>query len=222
MPDIDTTVSRIVDAEAWNTRVRLIQQIPEDYGRALLPDVYSRLAQKLYVPQLAPDFAYIHWPERFELSEVETPYEQAYAGTDGNILEDEVERILAEAGIPFTRAGSTNQDEIVDRFNISVRPAPDFVIYDRHGSLRGMLECKLINNGGTARDKAGQWTLLRAEADQLGGPPVFAALAGLGWTRTKDALGPVIRDCDGRVFTLTTLSEMRTVDPLPAIAAQLI
>jgi hypothetical protein len=364
MPDIDITVARIVDAEAWNARVRLIQQIPQDYGLALLPDVYSQLAQELYVPQLAPDFAYIHWAERFELSAVEAPYEQAYARTEGftkvtsadlqrclrtypattrifrlilaytpgelaaativvaaelgadavpenqihimeagrqgkpnsvrvlaetfvrgvagdlfppppfegqrskqdrpdltdrwetvrryaiegvplpvylhqryyggafaqlsnstsrkrgNILEDEVERILAEAQIPFLRTGHTEQGEIIKRFNLSVRPAPDFVIYDSHGSLRGMVECKAISDGGTARDKAPRWTLLRAEADRLGGPPVFAVLGGLGWTRTKDALGPVIRECDGRVFTLVTLRDMLTVDPLPAIAAQ--
>jgi hypothetical protein len=364
MPDIDTTVDRIVDAEAWNTRVRLIQQIPQDYGLALLPDVYSQLAQELYVPQLAPDFAYIHRAERFALSAVEAPYEQAYVGTEGftkvtsadlqrclrtypattrifrlilaytpselaastmvvaaelgadavpanqiqimesgrqgkpnsvsvlaetfvrgvagdlfppppfedqqskqdrpdladrwetirwyanggvpypvylhqryyggafaqvsnstsrkrgDILEEEVERILTETRIPFLRTGHTDQGEIINRFNLSVRPAPDFVIYDSHGSLRGMIECKAINDGGTARDKAPRWTLLRGEADKLGGPPVFAVLGGLGWTRTRDALGPVIRDCDGRVFTLTTLRDMLTVDPLPAIAAQ--
>jgi hypothetical protein len=364
MPDIDATVSQIVEAEAWNTRVRLIQQIPEEYGRARLPDVYAKLAQKLYVPELAPDFAYIHWRERLELAAVQVPYEQAYAVTEGftnvtpddllhclhfypsttrifrlilaytmselaaaatlvaaelgvdpvaenqilimeegrrgkarsetilaetfargvagnlfppppfpdqrskqdrpdladgwetirqyaregvplpvylhqryyggafaqvsnstssargNILEDEVVRTLTEARIPFLRTGQTDQGEIARRFNLTVHPAPDFVIYDSHGSLRGMLECKAINNGGTARDKASRFGILRTEADRLGGPPVFAVLGGLGWARTKDALGPVVRDCDGRVFTLTTLPGMLTVDPLPSIAAQ--
>jgi hypothetical protein len=364
MPDIGATVSQIIDAEGWNVRVRLIQQIPEEYGRARLPDVYGQLAQELYVPALAPDFAYVHWRDRFELAAVKEPYDLAYAATDGftnvasddllrcirqypattrtfrlvlgftpnelaaatkivaaelgteavsknqierledgikgrgnaanilavtvsrgiagnlfpkppfpdqrtkqdrpdlangwatirqlaqdgvplymylhqrhyggafsqllnstssqrgNILEDEVERALIQAGVPFIRTGSSNQGEITDRFSLSVRPAPDFVFHDARDSLRGMLECKATNDGGTARDKASRFRSLRTEADRLGGPPVFAVVSGLGWARTKDALGPVIRDCDGRVFTLTTLPDMLTVDPLPSIAVQ--
>lgn len=32
--------------------------------------------------------------------------------------------------------------------------------------------------------------------------PLFAVLSGLGRTRTADALGPVVRDTDGRAFTI--------------------
>ena len=46
----------------------------------------------------------------------------------------------------------------------------------------------------------------------------FAVLGGLGWTRTSDALGPVVRDTDGRVFTIPTLREIVTVQPLSSIA----
>ena len=42
-------------------------------------------------------------------------------------------------------------------------------------------------------------------------------LGGLGWTRVNDTLGPVIRDCDGRVFTLTNLPEMVDVAPFPTL-----
>jgi len=361
MPEIAATVSAIIDAEAWNARVRLVQQIPEEYGRAHLAAVYSRLAKELYVSQLAPTFAYVHWRDTFELPSVEVPYSQAYAATQGftritrddissclreypstirifrlilgftpselaaatkvpavdldakavtsdrikrmedgsevpsesatvlaetitrgvardlfpapfegqrskqdrpdlandwetireyardgvplaiylhqrhyggafrqlldstsrnrgDILEDEVESLLTSAGVPYIRTGGSNQSEIADRFNLTVRPTPDFVFFDAGDSLRGILECKAANDGGTARDKSDRFRSLRAEADRLGGPPVFAVLGGLGWTRTKDALGPVVRECDGRVFTLATLPEMLTVDPLPSIA----
>ena len=57
----------------------------------------------------------------------------------------------------------------------------------------------------------------RAESTRFGGVPVFAVLAGLGWQRTGDALGPVIQATDGRTFTLSTLDEMLTVQPLPAL-----
>lgn len=51
----------------------------------------------------------------------------------------------------------------------------------------------------------------------MGGIPVFAVLGGVGWRRTGDALGPVVRDTDGRVFTLETLNEMLGVEPLPSL-----
>jgi hypothetical protein len=82
-----------------------------------------------------------------------------------------------------------------------------------------MLEAKAANDGGTARDKAARFAALSQEARRLGGVPLFALLSGLGWTRTQDALGPVVARCDGRVFTLATLPEMLTVDPFPDLAA---
>ena len=60
-----------------------------------------------------------------------------------------------------------------------------------------------------------------AEASRLGGIPVFAMLGGVGWRRANDALGPVVRDTDGRVFTLATLPEMLTVEPMPGLCGRL-
>lgn len=96
---------------------------------------------------------------------------------------------------------------------VTVLPAPDFVVFDDTDTLRAMLECKGANDGGTARDKALRFERLRDEAIRLGGIPLLGVLRGLGWTRVNDTLGPVVRDCDGRVFTLSTLPEMLTVTP---------
>ena len=98
-----------------------------------------------------------------------------------------------------------------------MRPAPDFVIYDETDTVRAILECKGANDGGTARDKAARFRSLRTEAARLGGVPVLAVISGLGWTRVMDALGPVVRDTDGRVFTLRTLPQMLTVAPFPQL-----
>ena len=80
-----------------------------------------------------------------------------------------------------------------------------------------MLECKGTNNGGTARDKALRFNRLRDESVRLGGVPLIAVLSGIGWTRINDALGPVVRDTDGRVFTLSTLNSMLEVAPFPSL-----
>lgn len=137
----------------------------------------------------------------------------------GDSLEDAFATELDFYQIPYLRTGAHNQAEIRSRFNITIQPAPDFVFHDRSGVLRAMLEAKLTNDGGTARDKAGRFASLRWECQRLGGVPLFALVDGLGWARAADALGPVIRDCDGRVFTRATMTDMFDVEPFPLLAA---
>lgn len=98
-----------------------------------------------------------------------------------------------------------------------VAPAPDFVVYDENETLRAMLECKGANDGGTARDKALRFARLKQESVRLNGVPLLAVLGGIGWARVNDTLGPVVRDTDGRVFTLANLGDMLTVAPFPAL-----
>lgn len=133
----------------------------------------------------------------------------------GDIIEDAVEQLFIDNKIPYLRTGGHDQAEIAARFEILVQPAPDFVVFDDSGTLRALLECKLVNDGGTARDKALRFERLRTEAVRLGGVPLLAVLSGMGWTRVNDTLGPVVRDTDGRVFTLSTLPDMLLVSPFP-------
>ncbi|MGH4008269.1 MAG: hypothetical protein ACRDTH_08975 [Pseudonocardiaceae bacterium] len=135
----------------------------------------------------------------------------------GNLIEDAVETLFKENGVLHVRTGSHNQSEIATRFEVQVAPAPDFVVYDKSDALRAMLECKGTNNGGTARDKALRFERLRDESVRLGGVPLLAVLGGIGWARVNDTLGPVVRDTDGRVFTVSTLHEMLTVSPFPSL-----
>jgi hypothetical protein len=147
----------------------------------------------------------------------------ATSGRRGDMLEDAVEALFTANRISFVRTGTggDNQAEIVRRFEIRVTPAPDFVVFDPiDGSLKALLECKGTNNGGTARDKAPRFASLRAEAIRLGGIPLIAALAGMGWARINDALGPVVRDTEGRVFTPSTLASMMDVQPFPSLRTQ--
>ncbi len=136
----------------------------------------------------------------------------------GDLIEDAVEALFQANRIPFIRTGSHNQAEIAKRFEVKVTPAPDFVVFDTaDDSLRAMLECKGTNNGGTARDKALRFARLREESTRLNGVPLMAVLGGIGWARINDALGPVVRDCEGRVFTLATLNHMLEVQPFPSL-----
>jgi len=361
MPTVDETVRRIIDATSWDQRVAQIRLVSQNHGTAQFQEIYARVAREAYVPHLAPDFAYVHSVEFYELPAFRSAYRVAadatagftdvseasiasaveddprcllafrtilgltgkefaqstqlvaqplgipavspgkvdamerngtavtadqamlvartvmqvmdgslfgdppgdlhrkqekydtangwetvrslaqdgvpydaflhqrhYGGAfrqlldatstpRGNLLEDAVEELFVENGVPYIRTGSHNQADIAKRFEITVQPAPDFVVFDDSGALRGMLECKLVNDGGTARDKALRFERLRAEAIRLGGVPLLAVLAGLGWSRVNDTLGPVIRDTEGRVFTLATLPEMLNVAPFPTL-----
>ena len=136
----------------------------------------------------------------------------------GEDLETPVAAALTAAGISFVRSGSSGADKaIVSRlFDITLNLVPDFVVH-RAGALRAFIEAKNINDGGTARDKAARFRAYRAEGQRLGGIPVFAVLDGAGWRRTKDALGPVVEACDGRVFTAANIGEMLTVEPFPQL-----
>ncbi|MBO3102208.1 hypothetical protein [Cellulomonas fengjieae] len=362
MPTVDETVRRIVEADSWDQRVAQIRLVSQNHGTGQHQAIYAQVAREFYVPHLAPDFAYIHSADFYDLPAFQAAYTAAAAATGdftdvteatlaaaiesnprtllafrtilglvgkefaqstqlvgeplgikaispgkvdamerngtalnseqamlvaqtilrvmdgtlfgdppgelhrkqekfdtqggwetveslarggvpyaaflhqrhyggafrqvldatstrrGNLLEDAVEDLFIEHGIPHIRTGSHNQAEIANRFELSVQPAPDFVVYDESDTLRGMLECKLVNDGGTARDKALRFERLRAESVRLGGVPLLAVLAGLGWGRVNDTLGPVVRDTDGRVFTLATLPDMMNVAPFPGLA----
>lgn len=140
----------------------------------------------------------------------------AVSSQRGDLIENAVEALFVRADVFFIRTGSHNQSDIERRFEITVTPAPDFVVFDPfEGALKAMLECKGANDGGTARDKALRFRTLKAESIRLGGVPLFAVLGGIGWSRINDALGPVVRDTDGRVFTLSTLETMLEVAPFP-------
>jgi hypothetical protein len=359
-PRITAKVEDIWAAETWDRRISLIRQIPEEFGRGQHQDVYAAIAHAVYVAELAPDFAYVHWRDEYELSAIERAYSKAltltqrftetdadgleaaiivepetlrifrlflgfttqefaasstiiaselgskplsnglvksmeagrpvrgmaakiaaavldramrgelfpptpgdvrskitkpdttdgwqtvrkYAaenvpfpvflhqrhyggafrqlldatsGKRGDLLEAAVEELFNARGIRFMRTGPNTKAQIANKFGLTVLPAPDFVVHDEAGSLKAILECKQANDGGTARDKAARFASLRAEGVRLGGIPVFAVLAGLGWRRTGDTLGPVVRDTDGRVFTVKTLEAMMTVEPFPGL-----
>jgi hypothetical protein len=361
MPTANETIERILEAPGWNQRVAQIRLIPQHHGTGEHSKIFAEIARVLYVPSLAPDFAYIHtapfYEEQYFLDAYETArratadftcvsecelakvladapqtllvfrtilgltkeefahsttlagepagmksltsakvdsmersgsstnqaqakvaartlrmvmdgtlfgeppagllskqakpdtehgwasvrqfatkgvpfglflHQRHYGGAfrqildatstrRGDLIEDAVEDLFKKQRIPFIRTGAHNQAEIAARFEVQVTPAPDFVVFDATGSLKAILECKGTNNGGTARDKALRFERLRDESIRLGGIPLMAILGGMGWTRVNDALGPVVRDTEGRVFTLSTLHSMLEVSPFPSL-----
>lgn len=361
MATVQDTIDLIVGAATWDERVSRMRQIPARHGTNEHAGIHAQVAKLLYVPHLAPDFAYIHSDQFYELPHFEQAYAKAAAATNnftdvdaahlqaairadpmvllplrvitgltkggfaastalvaaqlglaplsankvdsmerrgtktgdkqarvaaetvsqimagtlfgappgtlkskqdkpdtvggwptaqafatagvpyavflhqrhyggafrqvldatserrGNLIEDAVEALFVANKVPYIRTGSHNQAEIASRFELTVIPAPDFVVFDTTDTVRAMLECKGANDGGTARDKALRFERLRDESGRLGGLPLIGVLGGLGWNRVNDTLGPVVRDCDGRVFSVSNVHEMLTVNPFPTL-----
>jgi hypothetical protein len=73
---VDAVVAGIATASA-NARVALIRKIPEEFGKAQHQAVYAAVAKAVYASELAPDFAYVHWRDEYELKPIERAYEKA-------------------------------------------------------------------------------------------------------------------------------------------------
>jgi len=54
------TIAYIADASSWDERVTRLRQVPQRHGTNEHPTIYAEVARQVYVPHLAPDFAYVH------------------------------------------------------------------------------------------------------------------------------------------------------------------
>lgn len=80
---IEDVASAIDAAETVDARVALIRRIPEQFGIASHKSIYAEIARRVYVPFLAPDFAYVHWREDYELPAFQASYDRAFDLTEG-------------------------------------------------------------------------------------------------------------------------------------------
>lgn len=124
----------------------------------------------------------------------------AYSEKKGDLLEAAVEKLLIDHGIPYHR---TEKFEEIP----GIKPAPDFVIPSK-SNYEIVIEAKLAEDGGTARDKAARVKNLKAECDQKG-YTLIAVIDGKGFlTRTNDTISSIIDDTEGRTFSLANLKDM--------------
>jgi hypothetical protein len=79
---VEDTVAAVIFADTWDKRVNEIRQVPQIHGKNVQPTVYAEIARELYVPYLAPDFAFIHDAPFYDEEHFDTVYAAAVAGTD--------------------------------------------------------------------------------------------------------------------------------------------
>ena len=82
MATIEQTVDFIVAASTWDERVARIRQIPQRHGTDEHAAIDAEVSRLLYVPHLAPDFAYAPILDFYELPHFQTAYDKLVAATD--------------------------------------------------------------------------------------------------------------------------------------------
>ncbi|WP_237166336.1 hypothetical protein [Mycolicibacterium hippocampi] len=81
-------------ADSWDRRVNEVRLIPQRHGKTDQPAVYAALARELYVPYLAPDFAFIHDAPFYDEEHFDSVYAAAEEATKG-FTDVEVETLAA-------------------------------------------------------------------------------------------------------------------------------
>src|SRR5438128_6987750 len=83
MPTIEDTIKLVVEAKTWDERVSRIRQIPGRHGTDEHAAIHAAIAKVLYVPHLAPDFAYVHSAPFYEFPHFQLAYDKAVLTTAG-------------------------------------------------------------------------------------------------------------------------------------------
>ncbi|MDH4081164.1 MAG: hypothetical protein OEU68_15265 [Nitrospira sp.] len=116
----------------------------------------------------------------------------------GEVVEASIKDVLTKAKVSFRE---TKRAEKITGFD----QAPDFIIPDEF-SPAAIIEAKLTNDDGTARDKVARVQRLRTLRDQASRDyDVIACIAGRGFKVRREDMRRLLQATEGKVFTLTTM-----------------
>ena len=132
--------------------------------------------------------------------------QNAYSEVKGdNLLEQPIADLFDEHHIPYYRSGSgaSGAAQTADAFGLS--PGPDFVLPEESPTV--IIESKVAEDGGTARDKAARIKSASHAAKDRGLLPC-AVVDGKGWSERPNALVEVVIATEGRTYSLSTLPHL--------------
>ena len=141
--------------------------------------------------------------------------QDAYSEVKGDkLLEQPIADLFDANGVSYYRSGTgaTGATETERKFGLS--PGPDFVLPEDSPTV--IIESKVAEDGGTARDKAAR-VKNAAEAAKDRGLLPCAVVDGKGWSERPKALLDVVIATDGRTYSLITLAHRLDI---PEIAEQ--
>ncbi|MCY3788301.1 MAG: hypothetical protein OXH63_05880 [Gemmatimonadetes bacterium] len=132
--------------------------------------------------------------------------QNAYSEVKGdNLLEQPIADLLDDHAIPYYRSGSgaSGATQTAETFGLS--PGPDFVLPEESPTV--IIESKIAEDGGTARDKAARIKNAADVANDRGLLPC-AVVDGKGWSERPSALVDVVIATNGRTYSLSTLDHL--------------
>jgi hypothetical protein len=116
----------------------------------------------------------------------------------GEVVESAVKDVLTAAKVSFRESKRAERIEGFDQ-------APDFIIPDEFHPV-ALIEAKLTEDDGTARDKVSRVQRLRTLRDLTGHSyDVIACIAGRGFKVRREDMRRLLQATDGKVFTLATM-----------------
>jgi hypothetical protein len=119
----------------------------------------------------------------------------------GALVEVAVKNMLTTAKISFRE---TKRAERILGFD----QAPDFIVPDEFAPV-ALIEAKLCEDDGTARDKVTRIQRLRTLRDEQGKDyDIIACIAGRGFKVRREDMRRLLQATDGKVFTLKTMHLM--------------
>ena len=141
--------------------------------------------------------------------------QDAYSEIKGdNLLENPIAVLFDKAGVPYSRAGSGTRGADRSAKDFGFSPGPDFVVPDDSPAV--IIESKVVEDGGTARDKASRIKNL-ADAAKHRGVLACAVVDGKGWRERLSALADVVIATEGRTYSLATLPQLLELPEIDAL-----
>ena len=116
----------------------------------------------------------------------------------GEVVEAAVKNVLSDANISLREIKRAERIPGFDQ-------APDFIVPDEFTPV-AVIEAKLTEDDGTARDKVARVQRLRTLRDEAGKDyDVIACIAGRGFKVRREDMRRLLQATDGLVFTLRTM-----------------
>ena len=119
----------------------------------------------------------------------------------GDVVESAIEDVLSKAGVSYRK---TKRAERIAGFD----QAPDFIVPDEF-SPAVVIEAKLTEDDGTARDKVARVQRLRTLRDESKlDYEVVACIAGRGFKVRRNDMRRLLQATEGKVFTLESIEHL--------------
>lgn len=149
-----------------------------------------------HISQLGVPYAVLLY-ERF-LGRPFASHRDAVSELVGLIVESAIKSVLTTAGVSFRETGRAERIPGFDQ-------APDFIVPDEFNPA-ALIEAKLTEDDGTARDKVARVQRLRTLRDESGmNYDVIACIAGRGFKVRREDMRRMLQATEGKVFTLETM-----------------